>query len=434
MFPTQGFAGRTVHVEVSGDETTWDTSAAIDFGSGVTVSNITVASPTDLEADIAIDASAPLGPHDVTVTSNGTFTLKQAFAVASPVTLTFTGDVAQGGLPFFTINNLDVAANPFDTTSVQDANGDAIFTNIAITSPTGVDMTDGISNVTEFQITGRAFIDTNATAGDVTVVSGPQGGAQVTSDAGTAMVTTRAATALTAGSDTTAMIDGDGGTQLFSLTAAGSASLALISLTTTDSNAQPLAAVMTDGTWATALVGSPQILTGVTTLDLSVLDQGTEGGYSFTINASADALDQVAEGNDTTDNANATTTNVAADASLPYEMTNATLSSATDVDVIKLTNIPAGVHIHVNTLLGPDAATDTQVDIEDSKGASISGGVVDGGTPGGDGGFSCGLEGVCGEDVDSDATAATGTFFVQISAGAEFSTSDEDYVVVIFLD
>src|SRR5262249_44302301 len=156
---------------------------------------------------------------------------------------------------------------------------------------------------------------------------------------------------------------------------------------------------------------------------------------TFNVNISELDVTVAAEGDDTKNNTLAGTADVIADTAIPAAYSPATLSSATDVDFIKLTNVPKGKTIHVTTTAGPAAFTDTQVDIEDSTGASLNGGDIDGGEAGGDGGFACGFEGICGEDVTTDSpTAAAGTFFVKISAGELFADTDNQYVVIITLE
>src|SRR5262249_12580732 len=59
--PAEGFTGRKLRVEISGDATDWKDGATVDFGAGVTVASVTVASPTDLFADITIDPAATVG-------------------------------------------------------------------------------------------------------------------------------------------------------------------------------------------------------------------------------------------------------------------------------------------------------------------------------------------------------------------------------------
>src|SRR5438067_11421401 len=80
VFPSSAFLGRKAHVEISGDNTNWTAATTVSFGASVTVDKVSVASPTDLFADITIDAAATPGLRDVTITDGGaSFTLMQAF-------------------------------------------------------------------------------------------------------------------------------------------------------------------------------------------------------------------------------------------------------------------------------------------------------------------------------------------------------------------
>ena len=404
---------------------------AVDFGAGVTVSNVTVASPTDLFADITIDGAATPGQNDVTITdasggADGALTLTKAFEIDSPLALTFQGDVNQGGLPFFTIQNLDLA-HPFDATTGTDQFGNTIFVNETVNSPADTDLI--VSNVTEFSITGRAFIDATAVGGDVTLNSA-SGSNTTTIDFGNIAVAARTPTPLATGSDVTGSVTEPGDTVLYSITTP-KASLLNISLASTDMAAQPAFGFLPDGTWANA--GSfPALQTTAGTFDVVVGDLATEGKYDFTVNISETDLTAVTEGDDTKNNTLAATTTVVDASQGGALVVPITLSSATDVDFIKLTNVPAGVTIEAITDDATDQLTDTAVDIEDSTGTSLNGGAEDGFTPGGDGGGICIDFGVCGEDVTTDApTAKAGTFFVQVTAGAVFADTDNAYNVII---
>ncbi|HSN28199.1 MAG TPA: hypothetical protein VLT45_18060, partial [Kofleriaceae bacterium] len=150
VFPAEGFTGRSLRVEISGDATTWKDGATVDFGTGITVNSVDVASPTDLFADITIDPAATVGKNDVTVTNNGKkFTLAKAFELVSPTPITWSGDVAQGGVPFFTIENLDFA-HQFDAT--QDPNTNE-YLNTQVTGPAGTRAV--VTSVTAFEIQGQ---------------------------------------------------------------------------------------------------------------------------------------------------------------------------------------------------------------------------------------------------------------------------------------
>ncbi|HET9992636.1 MAG TPA: hypothetical protein VFQ65_29080, partial [Kofleriaceae bacterium] len=167
VFPAEGFAGRELRVEISGDATNWADGAVVNFGSGVTVSTVTVASPTDLFAEIKIDSGAALGLQDVTVASNGSVTLKQAFQVVSPIEAQFTGAVEQGGRPGFVIINHDFD-NPFDLTT--DAAG--ALANVTFTGPSGTNFIPDASTSTAYELKGVVEIDGDAAAGKLTVASG----------------------------------------------------------------------------------------------------------------------------------------------------------------------------------------------------------------------------------------------------------------------
>ena len=119
VFPAEGFTGRSLRVEISGDATEWSGSPGVNFGDGVTVSNVTVASPTTLFADITIADDAAPGLHDVTVTNDGTFTLKQAFELKSPIEVSFRATSRRVAFRTSPIINHDFDT-PFDLT--QDAN------------------------------------------------------------------------------------------------------------------------------------------------------------------------------------------------------------------------------------------------------------------------------------------------------------------------
>src|SRR5438874_12208682 len=88
VFPSSAFLGRKAHVEISGDNTNWTAATTVSFGASVTVDKVTVASPTDLFADITIAGTATPGMTDVVVTDGAsTFTLTQAFQLKAPISI-----------------------------------------------------------------------------------------------------------------------------------------------------------------------------------------------------------------------------------------------------------------------------------------------------------------------------------------------------------
>jgi hypothetical protein len=81
--PGEGNQGKTLDVEITG--TNFAGATQVSFGPGITVNSYTVISPTQINANITIDADATLGAKDVSVTTlggisalAGGFTLEQA--------------------------------------------------------------------------------------------------------------------------------------------------------------------------------------------------------------------------------------------------------------------------------------------------------------------------------------------------------------------
>ncbi|MFC2042266.1 PQQ-binding-like beta-propeller repeat protein, partial [Chloroflexota bacterium] len=94
VVPNSGSQGQMLSVTINGTNLTGAT--AVSFGAGITVSNVTVLSATQIETTITIDGDAALEPRDVSVTTTGgTGTLTAGFTVESvaPVTSPFSGIV-----------------------------------------------------------------------------------------------------------------------------------------------------------------------------------------------------------------------------------------------------------------------------------------------------------------------------------------------------
>jgi hypothetical protein len=426
VFPAEGFSGRTVRVEVSGDATSWSSGATVSFGAGITVSNVAVASPTDLFADVAIDNAAAPGLSDVTVSSGGTFTLTQAFEVKSPIDVTFQGDAAQGGLPYFTIVNHDFD-NAFDLTA--DATG--ALANLTITGPSGTTFkTD--SSSTAYSLHGVCFIDGDAMPGTLTIKSGPAATA-VTSTNGTVDIKTRAPTALTSGTPTSGSLMNVGDSLYYSMPAV--AGLVHLTDSATGSGAQLVVAILpASGHWAEQIGSTFAVLPSAGTVNIVMFDNGTASGYTTSLTAVSETLTSAAEPAAPADNAIAT----APTATLPYEMTGATLSSATTTDpgdyvkvVIDAAHATKKLHIIAG---GTDPATDTALDFVASNGTtSMVMGPIDGGSAGGDGGFACGLEGLCNEEVLIGPFIA-GTYYIKVTEGAAFDVSANDYALLAWFE
>ncbi|HEY1816545.1 MAG TPA: hypothetical protein VGG74_29565 [Kofleriaceae bacterium] len=238
VFPANGFIGRTVRVEVTGDATSWTSAATLSFGTGITVSSVTAASPTDLFADIAIGDGATPGMQDVTVMQGSdTYTLSKAFEVDAPASALMAGTAAQGSIVEVQITDVDVA-NPFDTTTSTDDDGNTIYPNLALSTPAGVSYL--IESVQPFSLVAFLLIDVDAGAGgSIAVESGPQGGNVVETPVGALTIMPRTATAITAGTPTTATYGTALGSTLYSFTPGTAPDVTDLEMTATDLNAQP---------------------------------------------------------------------------------------------------------------------------------------------------------------------------------------------------
>lgn len=415
VFPAQGFTGASLRVEISGDATAWTSGATVDFGSGVTVNDVSVASPTDLFADITIDPAATPGKNDVTISSGGTYTLAQAFELVSPVSISFTGTVAQGGLVSFVIDN-----HNFD--QLFDAS-----TAPALTGPAGINFSVQAND--ELSISGYMFIDTTATGGPITVQAG-----SANEVVPAIAIAARTATALTSGTavNGTLAIERDSG--LYTIDAGATDLLHFSVVAASDPNAQPFVAVLpASGSWADEESGD-YVLDTAGTYYAVVADNGTEGGYAYTLTGTNDVPTVVAEGNDTTNGIEATAPVAAA---LPYEQTPSTLSSADDVDIVTFTVDAANANatVHILTNIGSDPETDTQVEVVDADGNIYTTGIFGEPDPT-DNDSDCDANGDCANLGEDTVTAAlpAGTYYLEVSAGADYSTADKAYSLLFWFE
>jgi hypothetical protein len=419
VFPAEGFSGRTLRVEISGDATEWSGSPGVNFGQGVTVSNVTVASPTSLFADITIADDATPGTRDVTITNDGTFTLKSSFMIESPMELVFDGMVAQGGAPYFTINNRDFET-PFDLTSGDTPSG---FANLTLTSPAGTQFV--ISDSTAYQLKGFALIDADAMPGPLSVSSGTMGHEVAFNLGANVDITARAPMALT--DSATGMLAATGDSALYSVNVATSPALMRVVATTSDADGQPVTAMLPNGQWADATGAALSVVNATGNVDVVVFDAGTAGGYSYTLKSKVEQLTSGAEAT-TANDTPAASLNASA---LPFVQTGGTVSAMADKDVIKIVlSAPAVVHVAAHS---GDDLTDTAVDIL-ANGSGNPSVLTNYTTKPVDEAGCFPLFGLgCGEDVTSPMLAA-GTYFIVISAGGAFDVADNSYTALIYLN
>lgn len=413
--PSSGFIGRSMRVEVSADNSSFGSSTTVDFGPGITVSSVTVASPTALFADIVIGDAVTPGVRDVVVHGGDTLALKSAFEVESPIKVELKGTLAQGSVATFTIRNLDFE-NPFDDTcTASSLFGCNEYGNLSVKSPPGtVAQLDGVS---PYSLSGTLFLDIDATSGPFQVASGDPSGTVVMSGLGAdTEVTARTAIALTGTANGT--LTDAYGTQLYTVDAAAT-SVQRFAVTGA-SGAYILGA---SGQWLDLLkAGAKPNVVAVTAgkYYVVVADQSGDANVSYTVGDNPLALTPVAEAaNDTKNAAQNLATNVTA------LVTNASLSSATDADWYQLT-IPANSStkkLHVVTTPG-DPDTDTAVIIYASDGTTslLTGASM---TPV-DRGYH--------EDVTSTSVGANATVYVKILPSDYFDPAASAYAAAIWLE
>lgn len=375
VIPANGFAGRQIRVQISGDNTAWDSSTTVTMGDGITVGAITVASPTDIFAQITIAADAKLGTRDVTV-SDGT-KLTGAFEITSPIKMTYQGTTAQGSIGLFTLTNIDVE-NQFDATSTGDGFfTPLVYTNFEVDGPAGSNFV--ISSVSAFSASGTFFIDADAgTGGAVTIKSGPTSTAVSSPVDNNLTIAARTPTALTAG--TAAAVAGGKAfsSSLFSFTSGTTGALNTFSATSNNVDATPAAFVLpASGHWADELGvasidsnGNPTTVSTVTnsatTYLLVAVEESGSDGIAIAVKPTVAAITVGAETEPNDTKATAQTI-----ATLPGGVANATLSSDTDEDWYKIT-VAAGKGLHIATTAG-DAQTDTVITVYKADGTTVVG-------------------------------------------------------------
>lgn len=178
VLPGRAFLSRKLDVTISGSATKWDEATTVDFGEGITVDDLVVASPTALVARITVEPTATTGARDVTVNGGGVASVyKGAFTVDAPMTLAVKGTPAQGSVFFMTATNKDLST-PFDTTAES-----SLFsvTYTGITVPELEGMTFQISSVsgTATELAVLTDLDVEAGTKAFSIESGVEGSEKV---------------------------------------------------------------------------------------------------------------------------------------------------------------------------------------------------------------------------------------------------------------
>lgn len=423
VVPSSAFLGGSESVTISGFATSWTDAAKLDFGTGVTVDSMQVASPTAIVAHLSVAFDATPGARDVTVTDGGsTLTYKGAFSIDPPTALDVQGTLAQGSVVMAKITDLDFT-RPFDATTA----GDGLFTpitypNLEISTEPGVG--SQLQSAQAFSISTLLLIDLDQPAGKtkLDVLSGPVGGTRQSFPNPTALdVAARTPQALALGQDTTVNLKDPYASEIYSVTPPASGLNVLeLTTTTTNTSANPQALLLPASGHFGEMLGMGQdvflVSSSAAKLNAVVWDNSGTSGYAATLRADATAATGAneAEPNDTPAQAQSAT-------SLPFVLTNASLSSGTDEDwiVLNATAGDVGKSVRVVTVPG-DPQTDTLVEVFASDGTTSMGGPSD------DANYH--------ENWLSTPIASAGKIYVEISASPFFSPSQTKYQAIVRLE
>jgi hypothetical protein len=416
--PQAVFAARTTVVTVSGSGTDWSEGVQVDFGPGITVDDVVVASPTAVVARVTVTSDATLGPRDVTV---GGSVYNDGFSVVSPLRVTLQGTMAQGSILLVRLQSLDFST-PFDTTSESlGLFGPFVFPNIVADVPEGVEL--NVDDVQPYLIDATLYVDVNAPAGvsPLQVLSGPAGQETSFPLPGGLDIAARTPITLVAGAPSNGSIETPYASALYQFTPGAGANV-LEMLSSGTGEATPKFALLPSSGRLGGLISYGRTI--------SLLSQSTQpyylvywdntgaSGYSFTMlvdETSVTTADEVDTDNETPDTAQVLTAE-------PYAVKEAALDDADDVDWFRLavTADDIGKAVHVRTF-GGDLFTDTVLQIFGA------GGVND---PLSDESPDTGYH----ENWTSNAITDAGNIYVKVSASPEFDDLETRYVLFVELN
>jgi hypothetical protein len=381
IVPGRAFLARKVDVTISGSGTRWAEGTTVDFGEGVAVEKLVVASPTAIVASLSIAATAPAGARDVTVDTDGAAsTYKGAFTVESPLALTVKGTAAQGSVFFVTATSKDLST-PFDTTSESGGLfAPPTFTGVTLKDVPGVLVS--VSDVSLYKVELTFVADVTSAAGKkaVSLVSGAEGTPQTAFPyPGGLDLAARQAAPLGLGSASSQSAKAPFESKLLTFSPAVGTAITDVVVTTKDADFAPKVILLPkSGRFDAALTGFVSTSTFVSTsadpIYAVVLDtSGKTGDFTILARSTAATTTTEAASNDTFDIAQAI-------AALPTIVTNGQLSSETDVDwyAVTVTAGDAGKKLRVITAPG-DAEADPIVEIFKDDGTTAVGQKADAG-------------------------------------------------------
>lgn len=159
--PNSGTQGTAVTVTLNGSNFQAGATVAIG-GSGVTVSNVTVASATKITATFTIGSAAATGARNVTVTTGGGASASQSFTVTSakPTLTSLTPSAAKRGATV----TVTLAGTNFTAPATVAVQGGAVtVSNVVVVSPTAITATFKVSASTTAK-SHNTTVTTNAGA------------------------------------------------------------------------------------------------------------------------------------------------------------------------------------------------------------------------------------------------------------------------------
>jgi hypothetical protein len=418
IFPSRVFLARTTQVTLSGYATHWSGATKVDFGPGITVHDLVAASPTALVAQVATTKGTPVGVRDVVVedgSSRQRYT--GAFAVASPLTASFQGTMAQGALGRVTLRVLD-PSTPLDTTAVRDIAGNVSYPDLAVTLPPGIGNV-GIATALDYEVTFAIGIDVdaNAATGDVDLLSGPEGSTTEFPLPSGIQVAARTATPLVSGVVATGTTTNAYDSVLYAFTPTGGMAILDLAATATNGALDPAVAMLPSSGHFADLLGFGNQQTAVAPAGAplyAVYWENTGGTGPFEVKATATDVAQSAMA--TAADALSRGAGAIPVTGLPFVLTDGDLAR-NSFDWVKLT-VAGTTTLRVQTT--GDLATDTRVTAYQSDGLTVVATPIDTGYA---------------ADGTIPLTVA-GTYYVEFSQGQNYvpGTPHTKYTAIIRVD
>ena len=360
--PFTTFADRVVILQLSGIGTHFTPSSRVEFTDpALSVTRVTVGSSGYLQAEVHVGAAAALGPHDLTVTSDGvtptgqptrtpeTATLRGAISVVPSLAADASGTTAmvtEGGLFDFSLTDLD-HNTPFAGSARIEGGARALYAAAFGGRVSGYGLIDALAPMGGLAL--HAVFTKNGT--DTAFVADPGAAASP-------QVMSRAAKALTLGTATTGeTLGAPRQTNLYKLTTAADTQVAVLSFATTGgltTNTVSGAAAPASGKWndgqffyaspnaavQTALVWLPTKGDQYLTVLAANLGGAADYGYGVTARVATAKSFSTKENTMMPDTTGTPLATVMVDA--PQRSGDGALDSPADLDYIRIQTAKAG--------------------------------------------------------------------------------------------